>query len=495
VSASVADLPTVVERAIARARRTGPSPSLCVSYVRSKPGRGLLVGFRDRRGHAPGDNAVGQICLVAGEDALRTNRNALGLAELDSIQFDGYWPGVLRGKGIDVAVQSFPDDSALPALKPSCAPGENREVSRALETAVQLALGDQRWRLASARAQPLAYKPSDRCVIRYRGTAERPGEVGNAPGERASWSLVGKLYRRPSDARVRYTLLKRLYREQRDQQATRMIASWPLTPVVPRPLAVVESLGLVLSEDVQFCETEGHPGEAITSGTMGLRPRPARTAPEGDVVPVELLRGAAVALARIHTSSVTPVTTLLRTDASEALRARERAARLEQHLPGGDNRIAAIAERLATRLEDSRLDRYRPSHGSFKPGQLLFRSKDHVIVTDFDRFALASPSLDVGYFLAYLRPPSLSRNRIAGQWFTSAAAAFQSAYEEAMSALGVDGGELQTILARSPLYEAALMLKIANRRVHRLNSPRPREIEAMLGEIDRCLTSTAPRSV
>ena len=61
-----------------------------------------------------------------------------------------------------------------------------------------------------------------------------------------------------------------------------------------------------------------------------------------------------------------------------------------------------------------------------------------------------------------------------------------------MSALRMDGVAepfIDGILKRSRLYEAALIFKIATRRVNRLNSPRPQELSAMLREITSCLSS------
>jgi len=52
---------------------------------------------------------------------------------------------------------------------------------------------------------------------------------------------------------------------------------------------------------------------------------------------------------------------------------------------------------------------------------------------------------------------------------------------------GVAPATIEGILQRSRLYEAALIFKIATRRVNRLNSPRPQELSAMLHEISQCL--------
>lgn len=52
---------------------------------------------------------------------------------------------------------------------------------------------------------------------------------------------------------------------------------------------------------------------------------------------------------------------------------------------------------------------------------------------------------------------------------------------------GITQSTIDGILERSQLYEAALLFKIATRRVNRLNSSRPKELSAMLSEIAVCL--------
>ncbi|HZR44438.1 MAG TPA: aminoglycoside phosphotransferase family protein, partial [Ktedonobacteraceae bacterium] len=206
------------------------------------------------------------------------------------------------------------------------------------------------------------------------------------------------------------------------------------------------------------------------------------------IVPEEELRLTAQALARLHTSSVHPGEGALRTGAKEAKRARERAALIAGRNPAQAEEVQQLAQQLAERLGALQPEAYLPAHGGFKSSQLLFHSQ-RVFVVDFDGFCLADPALDVGYFLAYLRPSGLWYHRSGmRQWFEDAAEVFRSEYRQAMSTRGVTQGTLDSILDRSRLYEAALLFKIATRRVNRLNSPRPQELSIMLREIANCLT-------
>ena len=70
------------------------------------------------------------------------------------------------------------------------------------------------------------------------------------------------------------------------------------------------------------------------------------------------------------------------------------------------------------------------------------------------------------------------------EWFEAAAEVFTTTYSQAMRDLGTEQAAIDGIIERSRLYEAALLFKIATRRVNRLNSPRPEELSAMLREIE-----------
>jgi hypothetical protein len=107
-----------------------------------------------------------------------------------------------------------------------------------------------------------------------------------------------------------------------------------------------------------------------------------------------------------------------------------------------------------------------------------------VFLVDFDQFCLADPALDVGYFLAYLRPAGLWYRRAGRRaWFEAAADQFRTAYLDRLAERGESTDTCAGIARRAPVFEAALLLKIAARRANRLHSPRPGEVAAVLDEV------------
>jgi hypothetical protein len=378
-------------------------------------------------------------------------------------------------------VQAFPADGGLPALAASCDTTPGSPVFEALQSAARVQLHDTAWHLVSASAEPVRYKPANRCVVRYSLLLEHPQQ----PGTQKRLTIFGKVYAEPEQASSVQALQQQLYAEQ--EQSGEL-------PLLPHPLGIIDALGLTFNEAIQPATgsaTEGH-WAMLRTGNRALQPQLERG--RGGVItriilPEEELRLTGQALARLHTSKVHPNESALRTGGKEAKRARERAALIAGRYAEQAEDVQQLAQELATRLSALQPDSYRPAHGGFKASQLLFHSH-HIFVVDFDGFCLADPALDVGYFLAYLRPSGLWYSRPGmRQWFEAAAEVFRSSYRQAMIAHGVAESSIDGILERSRLYEAALIFKIATRRVNRLNSPRSYELSAMLREIASCLSS------
>jgi hypothetical protein len=405
-------------------------PSL--RYLRRKPGRGLVAVF------GPGDR--GDIYTVTVDE--RT------LLETP----DGAAP----------TVQQFPVDPKLPDLDAVMTPAAHPRLADALEATARRVHGvpaDQP--LVGVVAEPVRYKPGDRCVLRYRLSFGDP----SAPASAArTCTLVAKLYRQPDEARAADELLERL----------RAAAGLGWTA---QALGVVPGLPLALTEDL------GSSRDRVPARS-GLDVVRIGAADAFDVV-----RRAARALAELHTSGVDTADVSRRTGADEAGKAAKRAQLLEQYVPELAPAVRRATGALCDTLAALPVDTLRPGHGSYKLSQLLVRDGT-VFLVDFDQFCLTDPALDVGYFLAYLRPAGLWYRRNGRRaWFEAAADAFLSAYLQRLAERGESAATRAGIAGRAPVFEAALLLKIAARRANRLHSPRPGEVAAILDEVTRCLAA------
>jgi hypothetical protein len=381
----------------------------------------------------------------------------------------GAWPEALDAQTLGISVQGFGVDAALPALSEACAPAAGGEIWEALETAARRQLGASA-HLESVGAETVRYRPGSRCVLRYTLTVE---------GD-ATMTIFGKLHAEPLRAVAVDAIMRRLHAEQ-------AAAATVSPPVVPRPLGVVEGAGLALTAAAG--EGDGVSGPLLPGIDM-LRPR-RRSDSAGLAVPAASLAAAAEALARLHSSSVGIRDDLgvVRPGIREAERARERAALLGDFAPALAPRLSAAADGLVASLAGAVCDSPVLSHGGFEPSQLVYSAADRMVVTDFDGLCLADPALDVGSFLAHLRPGTIWRERTETEtWFAFAAAGFMRAYADGMVRWGTPRHVVEATLGRVPVYEAAALLRIAARRPQRVNSPRSAELSAMLDEIADCLT-------
>jgi Phosphotransferase enzyme family len=493
---SILELPGIVMLIFERAQRSllprGSGPAgLFVRYLRRKPNRGLAVIYHvdelrpstrtPALQHASDPNR--SVSLTLNEEALDGPQIRFSAPQVRQSAVEIEPSGVLSVPELGISVQAFPADARLPALAASCDTSEHGPMFQALQAAAQVQLRDTTWRLISASAEPVRYKPANRCVIRYRLVLER--SAGDSP-VRKNFTLFGKVYADAEQAESVQAMQQELYEEQVKALSSKIAGQVLHSPLLPQPLGTIKTLGLTLNEAVQ----PATPEESMLTGVRALQPQMLRGR-GGEirdvVIPDEELRLTAVALAGLHTSGVRPSEGPPRTGAKEAKRARERASLIAAHNPGQAEEVQRLAQQLATGLEALQPDAYRPAHGGFKASQLLFHSHQ-VFVVDFDGFCLADPALDVGYFLAYLRPSGLWYQR-AGmrQWFEAAKEVFVTTYRQAMLEHGIASSIADGILERSRLYEAALIFKIATRRANRLNSARPKELSTMLNEIAACL--------
>jgi hypothetical protein len=363
-----------------------------------------------------------------------------------------------RGADARATLRWFPEDPGLRALAACCDPSTDPRVWTALERAARRLAGSQ-CRLRGARAEPLRYKPHDRCLLRYHL------ELSGTSGRVIRLSVIAKAYHELDQARRADDLAGKLIRQD--------------AHVVPRPLGVIADLGVVLAEDV---------GPSLNvPGTLALRPSFEA------IRPYRALESTAAALAVFHACSPIP-DCAERAATREVVKVLERAELLGRSVPSAAGRLRRTGRRVADALSATRCGDPRLLHGSFKPSQLLFGEGARVVVTDLDHCCLGDPALDLGYFLAYLRPASMWHgNAPARAWYHTATNRFRDAYLGALATSGAPPQDAHSALARAPIYEAALLLKIATRRAHRLNSPRPRELEAIVRDIAGCLDAASER--
>jgi hypothetical protein len=433
-----------------------PAEELHLTYLRRKAGRGLVAVY----GSA---SDPGQLYTVTVDESACSAAALRRPEEAAPREWVGQWPGRVEQASAGLAVQAFPTDVRLPGLTAAMKPSQDRTVWQALEAAGRQLLEDQTsWELTSVDPEPIRYKPGDRCVIRYRLRFGRT-LLGADHSEDATTTIIGKLYQHSGQATDAHALMARL------------AAGQPQRPWIARPLAVLQTIPLVLSEDLGTARN----ATPTFGGTDVIRAANQRSD--------EAIRLAARALAQLHTSGVAAEDTPVRTGPDEAGKAAKRARVLRDYAPQLATLTDRVSDAIRERLTALPHDVLRPAHGSYKPSQLLFRA-GLVFIVDFDQFCLADPALDVGYFLAYLRPPGLWYGRAGTRsWFQNAAATFVTAYCEALAELGVSESMSSEIVSRSTVYQAALLLKIAARRANRMHSPRPAELEAILTEIDACL--------
>jgi hypothetical protein len=468
-------------------------PRLRVASVRRKSGRGLIVSYRPghyRPGRAgsAGNSEQALVTARVADSVLDDPGAGKLIAAAEPADFQGRWPGILRCHRTGLTLQCFPYDAELPSLAAAFTTSlPTGNLAAALTAGAEAVLGVPGAELAEVLVSPVRYKAGDRCVLRYQVRLTTQEVL----------VFFGKLYRDPARAAEAYRLAERLWAMRDKASSLHRPASIP--PAVPRPLALVEELGLVLTETAG-----GAHGGGQLPGTLLLRPpRRLRT----PVAPPEgALAAAAAALAWMHTSGVT---TDRRAPCGSAVsgRVHKWSRGLRETVPG----LSGELDRTVGPLIDA-LQALTPTgtaeavlvHGAFKPSQLVFcapheascqashQFPHHAVITDLDGAGPGDPALDAGCFLAYLRPPGVMRGHPgANGWYEKAKQAFLDAYLAGLAAHGVDPAHLSGLRQRAALFDAALLLKIASRRARRMNSPRIDEVRSVMGEIGRCLEQFA----
>lgn len=149
---------------------------------------------------------------------------------------------------------------------------------------------------------------------------------------------------------------------------------------LPRPLGFVEEIGLLLEEGVRGRGVGGN----RTSTEFGLA-----------------THAAAEALAVIHESGL---------DSDERIDIDRELARLDRVaeqftyvLPGGHFLLKDLIRHMRDRVRKTDEEAWLPTHGDLKYDQFVYHN-DQFTLLDFDYFAVAETSYDLGKYCAYLVP-------------------------------------------------------------------------------------------
>ena len=151
---------------------------------------------------------------------------------------------------------------------------------------------------------------------------------------------------------------------------------------LPRPLAYVDELGMLLEEGVKGRPVGGN--RASTEFMMAGN-------------------AAAEALAVIHESGVEPDGRIH--IENELARLDRVSEQFKYVLPAGHFMLNDLLAHMREHVRRTDEEECRPTHGDLKYDQFLFHN-DQFTLIDFDYFALAETSYDLGKFCAYLIPSS-----------------------------------------------------------------------------------------
>ncbi|HKW06580.1 MAG TPA: phosphotransferase [Candidatus Dormibacteraeota bacterium] len=160
----------------------------------------------------------------------------------------------------------------------------------------------------------------------------------------------------------------------------RAAAKYPGYLNLPRPLGYVEEMGMMLEEAVK--------GRAVSSNRTS-----AEFAMTGNA--------AAEAIAVIHESDVTSD---LRIDLEREIARLDRVVEQFTYvLPEGHFLLKDLITHMRERVRRTTDEQVLPTHGDLKYDQFLFHNDQYTLL-DFDYFAMAETSYDLGKFCGYLVP-------------------------------------------------------------------------------------------
>jgi hypothetical protein len=275
---------------------------------------------------------------------------------------------------LQMGIQFFPVDVALPSLIAVTRPDSSRLLSRFIpECREGATIEENRWELVH-------YKPGDRCVLKC---TVRLSSADAVPFHR---TVYVKIFADDGGAAI-HRLMQELWRTVRGSVYLRM----------PEPYGYDSEHHMLVMAEVPGERDLKLWVECLEAG-QPLPPGVDRDRLTGCMVVT------AAALAELHCSELRPPQVL--TFGAELQHQRKELHDIRCRLPELAAEVAQVQQRLeAGALYDERLV---PSHGAFRHKQILGNDLGLTFV-DFDDLTLAHPAWDAACFLGWLRLEPLKR--------------------------------------------------------------------------------------
>ena len=227
--------------------------------------------------------------------------------------------------------------------------------------------------IQASNPKVVRYKPGSRCTVLYH--LEYPQDM-------------------PTDRQWPELVIAKTYRNEKGKNAfDGMVALWNSPLAASRTVQIAEPLAYNERERVMV---QGPIGEEIT--LKKLMTTAFRSGnPEAIEKVSQVMRKTAAGLAELHEANV-PVGKQWDWE-DEMSEVRERIERLSSAHPGLTEAANPLLNRLKQLADACPPDLLVPSHGSFRPAQVLLY-KDQIGFIDFDTFCQSEPANDLALFLS-----------------------------------------------------------------------------------------------
>lgn len=282
---------------------------------------------------------------------------------------------------IRLRLEMQPPDAALPALAPLTDPQEARDLLERGIRAGAPAYGDLR--IQACTPKIMRYKPGSRCTVLYR--LEYPTEAADR-----DWPeiVVAKTYH-GDKGRIAYDGMRALWDSS-------LAGSSAVT--LAEPLAFLPEMNVLVQGPIREEQTlQDLLRSALQAGT-----------PQALEELNQYMRKTAVGLAELHRSQVDIGEP--RTWEDELAEVYEVVERLATSIPALADAATPLLERLKALAAANPADPPVPTHGTFRPAQVLL-NKGQIGFIDFDGFCRAEPALDLALFLGKIEDIGLEASR------------------------------------------------------------------------------------